>query len=675
VISAATDACTANASEFHLNKQTHIGRIRKRANKKKEDMVEKVRNGSDTEESSTEEITSDGVDHYRKTILQEWNQIRDRYKWRWDWLQLRISILQHELEETNYELDQLHGTSSNMGFSSPDYLVPPVNNIKDKRLSLCVYPPQKRRVDVEENPVFSPEFRAITCATSRVPPLSGVTYEDIVSAMNIFSVGEYPPKRKLTKKRANKRKRPAYLRVAIPAGTQQSVIEESVSNPDSVGPSAINEPSASAKMRTPKSNRKRATSTSKIKTPSSSGRRSRTSSNAAYHSQGSEYDINDVVIPWADIRSNFTIPDIKPVEIFTPEWRAVDNRKVEQEQQLRNNNGTSNTGGDGYRLIQTSSTNYETSSDEDISEERFCALHLVKELEERKRYFDIISQKKKKRKDEEQNEAEEHGQDIPMSGTTPAPYSTEVIHQIFVQTDPNALLESNTTQEQITASNEASSATLPTSSRRTTRESKYLQMVYNRSIDVKLESYIALPHANRGKTYGNYEEMKALDLERQRQQEQERLLWEQNHPQPTHTRKPIESYAVEDEVIYYDVDEVIPPDSEDEYIGMTSPSNRYRKTKKGTSTRNTSRASMLDDLDYLEEDDDEDFGVTSRPRKRSRSNSQNKTTPRKARTAPRGRRKKGFDIFGEIPTGPRQFWSVVNIVDTKIRLRPIEPPE
>ena len=113
--------------------------------------------------------------------------------------------------------------------------------------------------------------------------------------------------------KAKKKKRPKHLKVAVPESTEHgdaSTISHATKTPSK----------SSAK-------RKRPTATAAGANSKGKGavRRGRASNDSK--ASTAEYDINDVVIPWSEIRGNFTIPDVKPVEIFTPEWRSVETRK------------------------------------------------------------------------------------------------------------------------------------------------------------------------------------------------------------------------------------------------------------------------------------------------------------------------------------------------------------
>jgi hypothetical protein len=451
-----------------------------------------------------------------------------------------------------------------------------------------------------------------------------------MSAMKIQSTTEYPPKKK--KLKAKKKKKPKHLKVVVPETGEHGDV--------SAGSHAAT-PSKSAKRKRPAP----ATANSKGK---SAGRRGRASNDSK--ASTAEYDINDVVIPWSEIRGNFTIPDVKPVEIFTPEWRSVEARKQEQEKQLRQESDKSEPN-DGFRILDrsaavTNSTNDE-SSDEDVSDERFSVVHMAKELDERRRYFEIISKKKKKRKDD----GEEDDHDVAFGAKSMPQVNPELFHQLFVQSDPNSL-----TQE---ADKEPSSATsvpsittptqTPTSNRRSARENKYIQAVYQRSIDVRPESYIPLPHPNRGLTYGNFEELRVIDLERRKVEEEERLIRQQTQALAHHTRKPVveQQYASLDDVMYYDVDDVIPPDSDDDYVGLSPPG--VRRKQKGKKRNRP----VFEDMEYIE-DDDADFGAPSRPRKRQKN--KNRKTP--------GRKRKEV-----IPKGPQKEWSIASVSDDGLRIK------
>lgn len=52
-------------------------------------------------------------------------------------------------------------------------------------------------------------------------------------------------------------------------------------------------------------------------TPSSTRKRSR---------PRDDWDPDEYVIPWNDIRNHFTIPDIKVKEIHTPKWKVNDEK-------------------------------------------------------------------------------------------------------------------------------------------------------------------------------------------------------------------------------------------------------------------------------------------------------------------------------------------------------------
>jgi hypothetical protein len=87
----------------------------------------------------------------------------------------------------------------------------------------------------------------------------------------------------------------------------------------------------------------------------------------------SDFEMDDIVVPWNDIRGNFVITETKSKEIYTPEWR------------------TPNSAMNGFDLKL-----FEEDEDEDQS---ICERHFPLEIQERKRY-ELVLQKDKKKHEE-----------------------------------------------------------------------------------------------------------------------------------------------------------------------------------------------------------------------------------------------------------------------------------
>jgi len=209
------------------------------------------------------------VDPFRKETLKQWNSIKERYEWRWNWLTLKIQDLENNLDEINEKLEEKLS-----------------EKVNSKVINLEEYPPQQRREDIINHPLFSYQQK-ITFQNEKI------SKGDMMNSFNIFTKS-YTTKKETIERKTKKDK--------------------------------------------------------KKKKPI-------------------EYDINDVVIPWGDIRSNVVIPELKVKEIHTPKWRTPQDLLKE------------------FNI-----------SDEDTSDEKFCNLHFPLEVDERKRYL-IKQTKIQKEKD------------------------------------------------------------------------------------------------------------------------------------------------------------------------------------------------------------------------------------------------------------------------------------
>jgi hypothetical protein len=177
----------------------------------------------------------------------------------------------------------------------------------------------------------------------------------------------------------------------------------------------------------------------------------------------SGFDIDDIVIPWNEIRNNFTIEEIKVKEIQTPTWK--DENEFYQ-----------TTAENNFENIETES--------EDESDEFFTNLHIKYEIEERKRY--IVTDKKKKRNSEKLKDMKIT--DIFVSHETPSP---SLLNRMDEEKE-NQIIDNNSNS----------------TSEKTKTESQTL-----RSINVDKESYIPhMPLLTEDKR-GNFEEIKKIYFE------------------------------------------------------------------------------------------------------------------------------------------------------------------
>jgi hypothetical protein len=91
-------------------------------------------------EETDDEVIEDEMDVFRQETLDEWDQLGNSYRWRWDWLKMRTKTLENDLKQINQSLESV---------------VPNQDMIGHNIVSLEMYPPQVRSRDIDNHPLFS----------------------------------------------------------------------------------------------------------------------------------------------------------------------------------------------------------------------------------------------------------------------------------------------------------------------------------------------------------------------------------------------------------------------------------------------------------------------------------------------------------------------------------------
>eukprot|EP01080_Neovahlkampfia_damariscottae_P008712 gene8712-658_t len=105
------------------------------------------------------------------------------------------------------------------------------------------------------------------------------------------------------------------------------------------------------------------------------------------HKKHGEFDMDDIVVPWNDLRSNFIIPEIKVKDIYTPEWRTPSSTILDVNDTIFESK---------KREENEKEENILNDDDDDDNDESIRDRHLPLEIQERKRY-ELTSKKDKKK--------------------------------------------------------------------------------------------------------------------------------------------------------------------------------------------------------------------------------------------------------------------------------------
>lgn len=199
-----------------------------------------------------------------------------------------------------------------------------------KLINLRTYPPQKRSVDISHHPLFN--------LSDRIAPRRRIHPNEVDMALKLFT-NDYPVHHTLPdtvgtdhiattcttatststgSSKTHNRKRPVSgLTVNIPLHKQSlaATLGSRIRSRRAVsGRSAQSGGSLFLNNRRPPVISRTVPRSKPPLTPTSANKRRKTGSR-------SEFDIDAYVVPWNDIRSNFSIPIIKHKEIITPAWR------------------------------------------------------------------------------------------------------------------------------------------------------------------------------------------------------------------------------------------------------------------------------------------------------------------------------------------------------------------
>lgn len=484
VYSAANVLCTEHTLELHYKKSSNNSKVIAAPSKRTRNKSKQVVDPEETEVSEEEQQDLENLDPLRRVIMQDWHKVLKSVQWRWDFLRLRVAQLESELEETDEMLEQIRLAKQH------ESIAPSTKNKKQpvyklRNLNHKSYPPERRREDVNNHPLFAPEKKRRKKRILFPPEITAASIEEA-----IFAATQPPAPKK-------KGRRPRNLSVSIPT----------------VKPDAL-----FARPRQPFAT---PSSTTTASTPRSAANRKRAKAAAAAASKRKDYDINDIVVPWNEIRSNATVDVLRPKEIYTPQWRDA-------------------AGMHAY---------VEESSDEDVSDQFFCKLHMPLEIDERKRaelYFEkLANARKKKKKDTPQ------GKDVSM----------------HAKAKSNSILDTTILPSPLTPF--TPSLSTPTTTTITTpqqpspiAQKKDGSKIY-RYMQVTADSYVAAPFAEPTSTQGNYEEMieRCYEWEKAREEAAQAALLRQSQ----HTSKP--AYKSQMEVFeddYVPTDNVTLSDEDDD---------------------------------------------------------------------------------------------------------------
>jgi hypothetical protein len=647
----ATDICTANAILYY-EKQFKEKKEKETQDLKIIEPTETAKNMADSstdisegEEELSRTVYDDNfsMDSLRKSIVDEWSEVKSDHAWRWDWLSLRLEQLEQELDKTKNELEETIEMKKELyksiekDFEKQGYVPSRLLGFEWKKPTLIPkhvrstvfdqYPPQQRRADINRHPVFSPSVEKV----GTISPSKPVTIEELEHALMLFNKQAYIPSRK-------RRRHVSNLQVHIPS------YQGSVERPS-----------------------KKKRSTHRIaSTPSRKSRYSSRSTRAA-----SPYDLDNIVVPWSELRSNFSIPEIKIKEILTPQWRTE--REEEYFASIKES-------AKGEQILHEEK---ELSSEEDTSDEAYCTMHLPREMLERKRYFTnskpTTSRKKKKDGQNEEDDEIQPGASKSLSATPKVPERIKKeIHEVFTQykerkekeTTANSMEKDSTNT--VNTSN-ISAASLPT--RKTNRGGKSNDFA-SRWKHINPETYISAPYPCPDDIRGNYEEMKQKCAEFEARMEQERKQREEMQSKTYH-RSHSRNYYAND--IYYSLDDVLPSDDEKEYTHFPQPvaQHGYHSYlfEDGEDLSFLEDDNDYNDLDEMEDFDDDEFVLSYGRRHRS--------TPSSEKRRSKNRRRRGTHTPSSrtAPTREIQFfpytplegiWQCASVSGTKIVLRRVD---
>ncbi|KAL9651871.1 hypothetical protein ABK040_000217 [Willaertia magna] len=274
-------------------------------------------------------------------------------------------------------------------------------------------------------------------------PFAFITKNDITNAFDIFSEN-YPKEREFLPISKKKRKRKSRSSTANGTSNKNNVLvieEEATPVRKKI---AKNNSSVNSK----KGGRGASASSS------TSGKATSTRSSTRRRQTNTAGDYDDVVVDYGTPSSSY-IPEIKPKEIFTPQWKI---QSIEEDQ-----------------------VPYDEDNEEDISDERYCQLHYEKEVKERQRYYlGATSEKKKKNTTEEDMDF-----DVP---------TMDEIKEGFKQYIQQQLKSGNSSTQQDETS--VSNRLLRSSKRESTRnrDKKSIDNAPPRWKQVTIESYVPLPN-------------------------------------------------------------------------------------------------------------------------------------------------------------------------------------
>lgn len=308
-------------------------------------------------------------DPFRNQILKDWDNLKHPYDQKLHWLDFRLKQLQHDLAETENALQHTSESSSTDPSSTSTHY---------KFVNEDNFPLEKRKESYLKHPLFiDNEMKEKTARMHR---------DDIISSFKLFHL-EFPRRRK--QKTASSSQSQLY--VDIPEHNHMSSSPVLLADSQAaVESSSIND----FETTTPKHKKK---PSSQLTTPSSSKKSLSTTLNSSRRvSARRQQSVDDIVVPWGDIRNNAIIEEAKPKEIFTPHWRVMDTYSPLFPKLSESVSSTTTS-------PMLTAEQFDDGEEEDISDEVYCRLHIPEEYEERKKVYDYYmaqsANKNKRRKE------------------------------------------------------------------------------------------------------------------------------------------------------------------------------------------------------------------------------------------------------------------------------------
>lgn len=511
----------------------------------------------DSEETDTEEEESidhyshseslDHVDKLRKQILSDWHVVRSKFENKWDWLDIRIQHLQHELQETDMALENLRQRREQQQQQQEQQQTSPVGRIRQRVVSRLYYPPSHVKRDIQKHFTLAhaldpqpPSPSPLTPSKDTATQLNksrkfgqSITKDDVLMSLRMNEL-EYLTRRRLRSPRKPSRK--PNLHVSVPETIAQAA--------------RLRPP------RTPASRRSSARSTPSTATPRTAAalRSRRKAASNRYHSR--DYDIDDIIVPWGTLRTSSVIEQLKPKEIHTPRWNIVEDTKSPP-------TSTASTPAHGDLVAEVDDKmdvctdvndiiilgdNVADSSDEDTSDEFYCSMHFGMEYDERKRAFDFLEQSantRKKKEVDEDEEARQREQHIPKMENIRMIFSAKRALLSHERTDGKTKNDEQSLYSTSSTMPFPSSSTpsrTPLSSPQSASKSKSSPHARKKETPrhflLSAESYVSHPFPEPHSVRGNFEEIRR----HARLQEMEKELEEQRQ-QRAQTRLNQETYG------------------------------------------------------------------------------------------------------------------------------------